>query len=263
MANDIILISKSQGIATLTLNRPDKRNAMNAELIRALSHALQDCADDKAVRVVMITGNGEHFCAGADIAWMQKIAIASQDENYDDAQLLADLMYQLHHFPKPTLVLAQGTTLGGGLGLLSACDIALAADNAIFGFSEVKIGIAPSIVSPYVIAAIGERAARYYFLTGERFDAKNAYRIGLVHQVTEAGALLTTGEKLAHTLLENSPHAMGAAKQLIRYVTAHEISENLSQKTAEHLAEMRATAEAQEGLKAFLEKRKPKWNESH
>lgn len=263
MANDIILISQSEGIATLTLNRPDKRNAMNAELIRALAQALQHCADDKTVRVVMITGNGEHFCAGADIAWMQKIAVASQDENYDDAQLLADLMYQLHHFPKPTLVLAQGTTLGGGLGLLSACDIALAAENAIFGFSEVKIGIAPSIVSPYVIAAIGERVARYYFLTGERFDAKNAYRIGLVHQVTKADHLLATGKALAHTLLENSPHAMEAVKQLIRYVTAHDITEDLSQKTAQHLAEMRATTEAQEGLKAFLEKRKPKWNASH
>lgn len=260
MTHEWIAVSTRDGIATMTLNRPDKRNAMNGELIRALLNALHACAQDETVRVLMINGEGEHFCAGADIGWMQKVASASQDENYDDAQMLADLMYQLHVFPKPTLVLAHGTTLGGGLGLLSACDIALAADNAIFGFSEVKIGIAPSVVSPYVIAAIGERAAHYYFLTGERFDAHHAYRIGLVHQVVAPDALFSKGMALAHTLLENSPEAMGAAKQLIRYVSPLKITETLSQKTAEHLAELRASAGAQEGLKAFLEKRKPKWS---
>lgn len=260
MPNEFILVSKSEGMATITLNRPDKRNAMNRQLIGELLQALHELAQDSQTGVLMINSQGDHFCAGADIGWMQAVAAASKDENYDDAQMIADLMYQLHTFPKPTLVLARGTTLGGGLGLLAACDIAIASKNAVFGFSEVKIGITPSIVSPYVVAAIGARAAHYYFLTGERFGAECAYRIGLVHQIVADNALIGSGLALARTLLENSPQAMAAAKQLIRYVATEKITEQLAQKTAEHLAELRATQAAQEGLKAFLEKRKPKWN---
>jgi methylglutaconyl-CoA hydratase len=169
-------------------------------------------------------------------------------------------MYQLYTFPQPTIVLAHGSTLGGGLGLLATCDIALAADNAAFGFSEVKIGITPSTISPYVIAAIGQRAASYYFLTGSRFDASEAHRIGLVHQVTDVDALFRTGHALAKTLAMNSPKAMHAAKELIHHIAHHAITPDLGQKTAEHLANIRTSPQAKEGLQAFLEKRAPVWN---
>lgn len=258
MSKDCVEVSTSNGMTTLALNRPEKRNAMNKHMVEAILHAIQTASHDET-RVLLIYGKGEHFCAGADINWMKEIASSSHDENYADAQMLADLMYQVYLFPKPTIVLAQGATLGGGLGLISACDIAIAASNASFGFSEVKIGLAPSTISPYVIAAIGERAAHYYFLTGERFGAEQAQQMGLVHQLTDDEALQSTGLALANTLLLNSPQALKATKQLIRSVSKEKISPELAQKTAEHLANLRSSPEAQEGLRAFIEKRVPKW----
>lgn len=252
-------LANSNHITTLTLNRPDKRNAMDGEFVRELLKALEHIAVDTETRVLIINGNGEHFCAGADIQWMQKIATGSYNENYDDAQMIADLMYQLYTFVKPVIVLAHGTTVGGGLGLLAAADIAIAAKEASFGFAEVKIGITPSTISPYVLAAIGERAARYYFLTGERFGADEAHRLGLIHQVTTTDALLSTGLSIATVLLQNSPAALKAAKQLLRQVAKEKITPELAQKTAEHLANLRSSHEAQEGLRAFLEKRAPAW----
>lgn len=261
MTPQYIVIAIADGIATITLNRPDKRNAFNGEFIQELSRALQALSADKKVRVLIINGNGPQFCAGADIAWMQKMAAASEDVNYTDAQMLADLLYQLYLFPKPTIVLAHGKTLGGGLGILSACDIAIAARDANFGFPEVKIGLAASSISPYVIRAMGERAAHYYFLTGESFDAEEARRIGLVHQITENNTLLEVGMTLGKRLLQNGHHALQATKQLIRSVTNEKITTILAQKTAEHLANLRSSAEAQEGLQAFLDKRIPRWGE--
>lgn len=258
MTYQYLRIAKNDTITTVTLNRPEKRNALHGPLISELLKVLEKMAVDET-NILIINGAGEHFCAGADIAWMQKIAGGSINENYDDAQLLTDLVYQLYTFSKPTIVLAHGATMGGGLGLLAACDIAIAAENASFGFSEVKIGIAPSVVSPYVIAAIGERAAHYYFLTAEKFGAVEAQRIGLVHRVAKQDDLYNAGMRIAQTLQENSPKAMTAAKQLIRRVSKEKISKDLAQKTAEHLAELRATPDAQEGLNAFLEKRKAKW----
>src|SRR5579885_3474108 len=214
MAYEFISVSHTEHLAILTLNRPEKRNAIHGPMLKELLQALRTLSADEQTGVLLINANGEHFCAGADIAWMQKIASGSYEENYDDAQLLADLMYQLYSFPKATIGLAHGATLGGGLGLLSACDIAIAAKNASFGFSEVKIGITPSTISPYVIAAIGERAAHYYFLTGERFGAEEAYRIGLLHHVTENDALKSTGLMIANRILENNQQAVMAAKQL-------------------------------------------------
>ncbi len=259
MKDNLIRTTKSQGIAIINLNRPEKRNAMNAALIHELNTVLNECELDNNIRLIMLRGEGEHFCAGADISAMQQMIGSDDDANYDDAQHLADLMYKLYTYSKPTLVLAHGATLGGGLGLLSACDIAVAAENAVFSFSEVKIGIVPSIVSPYVLAAIGERAARYYFLTGERFHAEAAKQIGLIQQIVAPEVLLETGMALAKIILQNGPKALKAAKQLINSVSKEKISELLAQKTAQHLAELRITPEAQEGLKAFLEKRKPNW----
>jgi len=255
---EFIKLAHSNEIATLTLNRPDKRNAMHGPMIMECQQALKSLASDTS-RVLLITGQGENFCAGGDIGWMQKIAVGSQADNYNDAELLADLLYQLYTFPKPTIVLAQGATLGGGLGLLSAADIAIAAKSASFGLPEVKIGLTPSMISPYVIASLGERFAHYYFLTGERFAADEAYRLGLVQKITADEDLQSVGRSLAETVLQNSPRALLAAKQLIRMVSSQKITAELAQKTSEHLAELRATREAQEGLQAFLEKRKPRW----
>jgi methylglutaconyl-CoA hydratase len=257
--SEFILVSNVKGMATITLNRPDKRNAMNGKMIKELIHVINAFNKDESVRVLIIHGQGEHFCAGADIHWMQTVAAGSYDQNYEDAQSIADLMYLLYTFTKPTIVLAHGATLGGGLGLLAACDIAIAARDANFGFSEVKIGITPSTISPYVIKAIGERAAHFYFLTGARFNAEEACRLGLIHQVTDSDALMSAGLALANELMQNGPLALTAAKHLIRYVAKEKISPELSQKTAEHLANLRSSPEAQEGLRAFQEKRKPTW----
>jgi methylglutaconyl-CoA hydratase len=257
---EYVIVNTEEQIATITLNRPDKRNAMNEKMVREITQALTMLSTDTSVHTLIINGHGEHFCAGADIAHMKAMSDASYKDNYDDAQLLADLMYQLYTFPKPTIVLAHGITLGGGLGLLATCDIAIVADDASFGFSEVKIGITPSTISPYVVAAIGQRAASFYFLTGTRFDAAEAKHIGLAHQVTEANALFRTGHALAKTLSMNSPKAMHSAKELIHHVANHAITAELGQKTAEHLANIRTSAQAKEGLQAFLEKRTPVWN---
>jgi methylglutaconyl-CoA hydratase len=261
MTYQTLQIKNESNLAVLSFNRPEKRNAMNAEMIKEFSAALTLLADDDAVNVLIINGNGEHFCAGADINWMKAVGTLSADENLRDAEALAKLLYQLYEFPKPTIVLAHGAVLGGGLGIVSVCDIALAANNASFGFPEAKIGIAPSTISPYVMAAIGERAAHYYFLTGIRFGADEGHHIGLVHQVVDAAVLYQTGHALAQTLLQNGPHALRAIKELIHRVANEKISPALSQYTAQHLALLRTSPEAQEGLKAFLEKRAPQWIE--
>lgn len=258
MTYAFIRVSFVDHIATITLNRPEKRNAMHGPLVKELLLALRQCAHAD-ICVLIIQGNGENFCAGGDIVWMQKIAESSKDENDQDAQLLADMLFELYSFPKPTIVLAQGVTLGGGLGLLAAADIAIATKAATFGMPEVKIGITPSVISPYVISAIGERMAHYYFLTGERFGAAKAHEMRLIHQVTENDALMSTGLCLAKTLIQNSPKALEAVKQLVQFVSGMKINMNLSQKTAQHLAELRMTHEAQEGLRAFIEKRQPIW----
>ena len=233
---------------------------MDGSLIQALCDTLKNIANDKQVRVLILNGSGEHFCAGADIDWMQKIAQSPEKENREDARQLATLMKMIYRFPKPVIVLAHGATLGGGLGLLAAADIAVAANNASFGFSEVKIGITPSVISPYILAAIGERAARYYFLTAERFQAAEAHRLGLVHKVVDVAALHSTGLMIAEELLKNSPTALSEAKHLIQHVSHHELTDDLIQFTADHLARLRTSKDAREGLQAFLEKRAPNWS---
>ncbi len=261
MTYQYLQLTKEKGLAILSFNRPDKRNAMNAEMIKEMVHVLHQMAEDKTVSVLIINGNGEHFSAGADINWMKSIGLLSAEENLQDASVLANLLYQLYEFPKPTIALVHGAVLGGGLGIVSVCDIAIAAKSASFGFPEAKIGIAPSTISPYVIAAMGERAANYYFLTGVRFGAEEAHRIGMVHQVTEDESLNQVGHALALTLLQNGPEALRAIKKLIHHVVREKISPTLCQYTSQHLANLRKSPEAQEGLKAFLEKRAPQWIE--
>lgn len=259
MTESCLIITQEDGIATITLNRPEKRNALNESLIQAFIAALNDLSENNQVRVLIIKGEGEHFCAGGDIKGMQAVATGPFEHNLADATMLADLMYQLHTFEKPTIALAHGSTFGGGLGLLSTCDMVIAAKTATFGFSEVKIGLTPSIVSPYVIAAIGARAAQYYFLTGEQFHALDAKQLGLIHRICEDNVLSEEGLALAKCLIENSPGALTIVKHLVRHVMHEKITPMLVNDTAQHLAHLRATPEAQEGLKSFLEKRKPKW----
>jgi methylglutaconyl-CoA hydratase len=256
--SDDIIISTASQIITITLNRPEKRNALHPPMIKALTRALRDFAADDS-RILILRGAGADFCAGGDIAWMQKMALASKTENYDDAQALADLLSQLYFYPKPTIVLVQGRVLGGGVGLVAAADIAIASEESEFGLPEVKLGLTPSMVSPYVINAIGERAAHYYFLTGETFNAKTAQEKGLIHEVVKTTTLEERGEVITQMLLQNSPQALVSAKHLIHAVSKEKISTQLAQETAEHLAELRKTPEAQEGLSAFLQKRKPLW----
>jgi methylglutaconyl-CoA hydratase len=257
MTNNL-LVSEREGIVTLTLNRPEKRNALDGKLIHALLQALQDAANKDTTRLLLIQGNGEHFCAGADIEWMLKISKAEKQDNINDACELASLVYELYNFPRPTIAIAHGMTLGGGLGLLSACDIALAAQTARFGFSEVKIGLIPSIISPYVVSAIGERQALYYFLTAKQFDSQEAASLGLIHQLVGNETYQAEGLAFAHSLLEFGPNALLAAKKLIRYIAKEKITEPLTQELAVQLAHLRTTPEAQEGLTAFLEKRRSK-----
>lgn len=259
-SDPIILVSSYDSITTITLNRPEKRNAMNRIMIQELTETLIQLAKDDATNVLILCANGDHFCAGADIASMQELAHASTDENTHDAMQLANLMYLLYTFPKPVIVLAHGAVMGGGLGLIAASDIAIIATNTSFSFSEVKLGIAPSVISPYIIAAVGERIARYYFLTAERFGAEKAEHIGLVHKIVEQEALAIVGLTVARELLQFSKVTLSEIKNLVRRVSSHDISPELVQFTAQHLAGMRATSDAIEGLQAFLEKRKPNWS---
>src|SRR3990167_6349168 len=255
-----IILEKSNGIAEITLNRPLKCNALNGELITAIATALKQILADSTMRVLIIRGAGDHFCAGGDLQWMQTVVTNGADSNYQDALSLANCLYQLHTFPLPTLALVQGRALGGGAGLLCVCDIVIADKGASFGFPEVKIGLAPSTISPYVLAAIGERLARYYFLTGALFSAEEAKQMGLVHIISKKETLLEEGRLLAGQLLKNGPDALIKTKAFPSRMTNEKITPDIGKITALHLAELRASKEAGEGLKAFLEKRLPAWS---
>ena len=249
----------AEGVATLWLDRPDRHNAFDDELIRELSGAIDGIANDRAVRVVILAGKGKNFSAGADLGWMRRMANASEAENGKDAGHLSELMHKLNSLAKPTVALVQGAALGGGVGLVAACDMAVATSDAVFALSEVRLGLIPSVISPYVIAAIGPRAARRYFLTAERFDAATAERLGLVHAVVPADQLWAEGRKLAALLVQNAPVAMAEAKKLVADVAGQPIDAALRAETARRIARLRAGAEAREGVSAFLEKRKPRW----
>jgi methylglutaconyl-CoA hydratase len=255
----VVLTIPKKGIALITLNRPEKRNALNGPLIHEWFAILQNVAEDKNIFIVLLNGNGEHFCAGADIAWMQKMAQCTHDENVQEAIQLAMLLQTIHTFPKPVIGLIQGAAMGGGLGVMACCDIVIAAENATFCFSEAKIGLTPSVISPYVISVIGERAARYYFLTADKFNAENAKKLNLVQRIVPLAQLNSEGLSLAETLLKNSPYSLVEGKKIIKQVVSQPISAKLIQMTAEHLAMMRSSSDAKEGLEAFLEKRAPIW----
>jgi methylglutaconyl-CoA hydratase len=245
------------GIATLTLQRPEKNNAIDDQMILELQTAFEELEKNSHVRVVILAAAGKHFCAGADIEWLQRLANASKAENIKDAKQLARLLRILYTFSKPLIALVQGAAMGGGIGLIACCDIAVGTPDTYFSFSEVKLGLVPATIGPYVIDAIGGRVARRYFLTGEQFDAKKARRWNLLQQIVPVENLPEAGRALAEILIENAPNAVQAAKRLIRLCKP--FPKKLLQETSTLLAEIRASAEAREGLRAFLNKRAPNW----
>ena len=260
MDNDHILTETSNdGTATVTLNRAEVHNAFNDTVIADLTAALRRLGDDAKVRAVVLRAEGKSFSAGADLGWMQRMAGYGHAENLADAGALAELMRVLNFLPKPTVARVQGAAFGGGVGLVACCDIAIASDAAGFSLSEVRLGLIPAVISPYVVAAIGERAARRYFLTAERFGADEALRIGLVHQVVPADQLDSAVDTILTRLSEGGPAAQRAAKDLIFAVAHRPIDAGLIHDTAERIATIRASSEGREGLAGFLEKRKPAW----
>jgi methylglutaconyl-CoA hydratase len=250
---------RGDGVVWLTLNRPEIHNAFDDRQIAWLTAAFEDLARDDAVRAVVLTGAGSSFSAGADLNWMRRAAAYDEAENLRDANALAGLMKALNELPKPTVARVNGAALGGGVGLVACCDVAIASDQAVFGTTEVRLGIIPAVIGPYVIAAIGARQARRLMLTGERISAEHAARIGLVHEVVPADQLDTAVEHIVSHLLKGGPRAIAAAKRLTRDLVDRAIDEALIDDTARRIAALRATPEAREGLGAFLEKRKPGW----
>lgn len=248
-----------RGVATLTMNRPELHNAFDDAFIAALTKELRQLDANGAVRIVVLAASGRSFSAGADLSWMRRMADYTREENLADALGLAELMQTLATLSKPTIAAVQGAAYGGGVGLVACCDMAIASRRAAFCLSEVKLGLIPAVISPYVVEAIGPRAARRYFQSAEAFDAGEAHRLGLVHEVTAEEELPAAVERLVGTLLANGPHAMAAAKKLVARVASGPIDEAMLRDTAERIADTRASAEGKEGLSAFLEKRKPAW----
>jgi methylglutaconyl-CoA hydratase len=249
----------TRGVATVTLNRADKHNAFDDAMIRDLRRVFQALAGDDTARLVVLRSEGRHFSAGGDLAWMQRMAEYDHAHNLRDAEDLAGMLMDLKQLPQPTVARVQGAAFGGAVGLVSCCDIAIAADTARFALSEVRIGLIPATIGPYVVAAIGERAARRYFVTGEAFGADAALRCGLVSEVVAIDALDTALEQLCENILGNGPQAVRAAKSLITEICGEPASDALVRETCERIADLRVSSEGQEGLKAFLEKRLPAW----
>jgi methylglutaconyl-CoA hydratase len=254
------LKTSERGIASVILNRPELHNAFDDKMIIELIELFGKLEQDDQVRVLVLRAAGKSFSAGADLNWMRRMADYDLAQNVDDASQLAELMRRLNCFPKPTIALVQGAAYGGGVGLIACCDIAIASQAAIFCLSEVKLGLIPAVISPYVIEAIGARAARRFMLTAERFSAEQACRLGLVHEVVEAQELDARLDSIVEFLLAAGPAAQAAVKDLIRRVSNKPIDGDLIQQSAQRIAQIRASSEAREGLEAFLEKRKPKWS---
>jgi methylglutaconyl-CoA hydratase len=252
----------TRGIVTLTLDRPEARNALSAALVERLTAELGALAGDAGVRAVLITGAGDVFCAGADIGEMRAAGAAPPAQNEADSRRFATMLERLERQPQPTVALVNGAAYGGAVGLVAACDVAIAAAGARFALSEVRLGLVPAMISPYVIRAIGARQARRWFLTGEAMDAGTALRIGLVHEAVEGGTLAAAADGIIGALLAGAPAAQAEIKRLVRHATGRSEAgdDAMLAETARWIARVRAGAEAREGLSAFLERRKPRWN---
>jgi len=257
-ACETLLVSREGPVGWIRLNRPEVRNAFNAVMIRELRRAVGAMAGDASVRVVVLSGEGTAFCAGADLNWMREVIRFSFERNLEESLDLAGFLHDLYALPKPTIARVNGPAIGGGAGFLSACDIVVASTPARFGLSEVKIGLVPACIAPYVLRRIGERWARQYFLTGERFDAERALEIGLVNAVAGPEALDERVDGFVRGLVSSGPEALAAAKDLLRRVPGMTLEES-GRFTAEMIAGLRVSPEGQEGMAAFLERRKPRW----
>lgn len=256
--NNLIIERSNHGVVTLTLNRPEVSNAFDNRLIQQLLQTLK-ALESESVRLLILKSNGKNFSAGADLNWMKKAKNFSREENLQDAHQLAQLLFRLNHFPVPTIAAVQGTTYGGAVGLVCACDMVIASEAATFCLSEVRIGLIPATISPYVVRAMGERQARRYFLSAEIIPAQQAETIGVVHKICPHDQLETCVEQYAAQILANSPTALKETKKLIQDVSQKNIGQSLIDMTCERIADIRVSDEGQEGLASFLEKREPKW----
>lgn len=246
-------------VGILWFNRPEIRNALSDVVLKDITATLKKLEKDKAVRAIVIGGRGPAFCAGADLNWMKRAAGYTKAQNAKDARGLADTLWTLYHLKKPTLARVHGAAFAGGMGFVSACDIAVASTEAIFCLSETRIGLIPSTIGPYVVRAMGERAASRYCLTAERFSAAEAYRIGLVHEIAPPAELDNKIDEILGHLVVAGPRALDESKKLIRLMGGTKITPAIRNETAKRIAETRASTEGREGIASFLEKRKPKW----
>jgi methylglutaconyl-CoA hydratase len=254
-----LTVTITDRIGQVTLNRPDLRNAFNEQSIAELALAFDELGRNELVRAIVLAANGPAFCAGADLNWMKKMAGYSDSENRADAMRLADMLRTIYTCAKPVVAKVQGDCYAGGMGLVAACDVVVSVDTANFCLSEVKLGLIPATISPYVIKAMGEQAARRYFLTAERFDAQEAHRIGFVHEIVPAADLDTKVAGIVQALANNSPNAVREAKTLVREIAGAPVTEALLEDTANRIAGIRASLEGREGVASFLEKRRPSW----
>ncbi|SHH76571.1 enoyl-CoA hydratase/isomerase family protein [Ferrimonas marina] len=257
MTESHIKVQQQGRIARLVLNRPDKHNAFNAAMIQQITDALQQLSRQPELNLLVLQAEGKHFCAGADLAWMQSQAQMSAEENHTDALALAQMLNALDRFPAPVMALVQGAAYGGALGLIACADLVLAKDNARFCLSEVKLGLIPATISPYVARAIGHRQLRRYALGAETLDAQRAEQLGLVHQVVSD--LDSAAEQWCQRLQQNGPMALRACKELLRHIEQRPLDQALMQDTAHRIARVRVSPEGQEGLTAFFNKRQPHW----
>ena len=259
MSYETLAIERRGAVATLWMDRPAVFNAFNEQLIAELAAACAELDADASVRVVVLAGRGRHFSAGADLNWMRRAADSTEADNLADSRKFAAMLRTLANLSKPTIARVQGAALGGGTGLAAACDMAIAADDASFATSEVKFGIIPAVISPYVLRAIGPRHALRYFQSAERFNAAEAKAMGLVNEVVALDELDAAVDRLAQALLACGPQAQLAAKQLIAALTGRPIDDAVGEETAIRIARQRATEEAREGFAAFFDKRPPAW----
>lgn len=262
MTTDLFTVETIETTCVITFNRPDVHNAMNEMFITSLIAHLKTAEANNDMKVILIKANGKSFCAGADLQWMKKSIQFTETENIEDARALSQLMHTLYTLKKPTITLVQGATYGGGVGLVACSDIAIANTDAVFCFSEVKLGLIPAIISPYCVEAIGARQARRYFLSAELITAQKALALSLVHELVPNDALYETGMTIAKKMAHNAPNALMTMKGLTQRISQKCLDETIREKTMKLIAKTRTSAEAQEGMTAFFEKRKPNWSKS-
>ncbi|NUM33338.1 MAG: enoyl-CoA hydratase/isomerase family protein [Candidatus Brocadiae bacterium] len=253
-----LVVSVSKGILSVVLNRPEIHNAFDENVIQELNEAFVAAKEDKSIRCLVLSGQGASFCAGADMNWMRKMKNYSYEKNYEDAYLLSEMLYRLYALPFPTIAKINGSAFGGGVGLVSACDISIAASCASFSLSEVKLGLVPACISPYLLGRIQPGVLRRFFLTGERFDAGKAKEIGLINEIVPKEELDQKVAEFTEKILSCGPNSLAMAKEILEKVPGMRPEEYM-RTTAEWIAKLRIGQEAQEGLSAFLEKRKPQW----